>query len=792
MLGTVTVPTGATLVIPAGTRMQFYVPESYLAVKGTLQIQGTSGNMAVLTSGKYPKVRGDWQGIRIESPSTGSTIDYAVIEYGNRNIELLNANAFIRDCTIRNHEEAGIYATGATSATEIRRNYIENYSKIRTGIWLIASSPIINGNRIHRNDVGIRISGNSTPQITGNIVSDNANGINLVGDGTNSATSNPRPVLTGNDLFGNTNYQLQVYNYGSASPIVVNATGNWWGTPTPQAGTQIKFTLGSPTSTANFSSPAAAPLNGTAIAGLSLTFDIFSPNADSVQDTTTLTATLTQSASWTTTLRNSANGAVRTYTGIGTAISVAWDGKNGSSVVQPDGNYAFEVTVPGSPSPQVVGYRLTQIDNTFPTLAISTPASGATLINSTDVNVVGNATDLNFLSYTLEYGAGAAPTSWTAIATGTAAVVSTALGTWVTTTIDGSIALNGLQTLRLRGTDVAGNAGSLSQPVTLNNIIATTITQNTAQIRPLLGEQLTVNFTLSAPATAYLRIYPDLGGAMLREVSQVFTSGGAKSLSWDGRDAASAYVPDEAYRYVVFITDGTRSSTYDPPDTISVGSNSGTVDPAFNANVNDFLKMNNTLSDAKARVSMEITGCVAAPHYPYNWVPFVQGTHPLMWDGRDAAGNLVSGSCSILIDVPDPLRPFSVIVKGTGTVITGTRPSPNLEVGAEPNIVVHSYDQIGRFTYRLSLDSTVTVKLLPPGITSFTDPSAITLVNSVAQPAQSGGQPADYTIEWKGHDAVDTNNIQVSAEGTYTIAIQAVTTLTGRTTLYRGALQLYQ
>jgi len=84
------------------------------------------------------------------------------------------------------------------------------------------------------------------------------------------------------------------------------------------------------------------------------------------------------------------------------------------------------------------------------------------------------------------------------------------------------------------------------------------------------------------------------------------------------------------------------------------------------------------------------------------------------------------------------------------------------------------------------------VKLLPPGVGDFNDPAAIVLTNPVMQPAFSGGVPSDYTVEWKGYQGADTNDILVSTEGSYTVAIQATSTLTGRTALYRGVLQLYQ
>jgi hypothetical protein len=84
------------------------------------------------------------------------------------------------------------------------------------------------------------------------------------------------------------------------------------------------------------------------------------------------------------------------------------------------------------------------------------------------------------------------------------------------------------------------------------------------------------------------------------------------------------------------------------------------------------------------------------------------------------------------------------------------------------------------------------VKLLPPGIADPAHPQAITLVSNQLQAAMSGGSPADQTVEWRGYDATDTNDIAVSGDGTYTYAIQATSTATGSSTLYRGALQLYQ
>ena len=125
-------------------------------------------------------------------------------------------------------------------------------------------------------------------------------------------------------------------------------------------------------------------------------------------------------------------------------------------------------------------------------------------------------------------------------------------------------------------------------------------------------------------------------------------------------------------------------------------------------------------------------------------------------------------------------------------MITGTGASPNIEVKSNPYKVTHSYEQISSITYRVDQDSYVTVKLLPPGISDSASPQAIVLVNNELKNALNGGSPMDHAAEWTGYDPMDTNDILVSGEGTYTFAIQATSAVTGATSLYRGALQLYQ
>ena len=795
VLGVLTVPTGKTLTIPAGATLRFHGVNARLIVDGTLSVAGTAAAKVRFTSASAAPTRGSWPGILIRSSATSVVIDSAEIEWAARAIEVQTTTAIIRNSLIRNFSDDGIRMTSSGTASQITGNYVDNLNKTGECIVLTASSPLVSGNRLHRCDTGLYMSGASAPTVSGNIITDNNQGIVLEGSNSNSATAVPNPVMTGNDVFGNALAQLEVRNYGSSNPIVINATGNWWGTTTPTAGQQIKFTSGSPVTAVNFTSAASAPLNGTTAGNVTVSEPYISPNGDGVKEQTTIQGTLSQSSSWTLAIKAGNGSVVRSYTGTGTTLSAVWDGTNGSGQLQPDGEYWCEVSVPGSPNPITVGVNLAVLDNTLPLAVVSIPTPSAVLQNVIANDVQGTVSDTHLVSYTLEYGAGATPSSWVTIQSQTSGVSAGVLGTWTVGSTNGSFALaNGPYALRLRATDLAGNANATTVPVTLDNISISGVTQNLQLIRPLQSETLQVSFALSDPATAYLRIYPEQGGALVREVSQSFASAGAKTLAWDARNTSGNYVVDEAYTYVLVIDDGTRTSTYDLPiPDDGIGSGTGAIDASHNPSKNDFWKMNYSLSALKGRVRMQVSGCgIPGTHLPYDWVPFVPGVTPLIWDGRNQSGAIVAGACSVYFDAPRHLKPNSVIVRGTRPAISGTGVSPNIEVKSNPYRATHSFEQVSTITYRVDQDSYVTVKLLPPGISDPASPQAIVLVNNELQSAQSGGAPLNHEVEWKGFEDADTNNILVAGEGTYTFTIQATSVATSLATLYRGALQLWQ
>jgi hypothetical protein len=438
---------------------------------------------------------------------------------------------------------------------------------------------------------------------------------------------------------------------------------------------------------------------------------------------------------------------------------------------------------------------------TPPVATISTPANNAVLTNVLTVSVLGAASDTNFVQYVLEYGSGSAPVAWTTIDSGTSSVPSGVLGQWVVNTQnDGTVALpQGVYVLRLRVSDQAGNVVTVPNTINLNNMTLTQVVRSVSSsahgasgdlFNPVAGDTAAVSFTISHPATVTWTITPEQGGPMVRQYVQTFSAAGRYSLVWDGRDGTGSFVPDEAYRFVLAASDGTRQLTYDPGPGGQTGSGSGAIPPNYNAYRNEPLSLGYTLNSA-SRVRFEVTPSGELPFNSVNWVPHPGGPQTFTWNGRRPDGSIVSGSTDTYFDAPIRLAPASFIVTGvTSPRVYSVAQSTGYEIQAiQPtmNVVVHSFDQLTSITYRVNQAANVTVKLLPPGVLDPADPSAVVLKNNVLVPGRT-----DDTVEWRGYSPTDTNNILISPtqEGTWTFVIQATSTSTGATSLFRGALYL--
>ena len=795
-LGVIEITTGKTLTIPSGVTIRMHASNGKIQNDGNLAIQGTAAAPVRLLPGRPNTGASSWQGIGVGTGAGTTVIDFAQIDLAQPSLFANSRPVTVRDSVFR-RGGTGISLFNSTGS-EIRRNFLDGYNSFGGagfGIRLDNASAIIADNRIQRFYDGINMNLNSSPSITGNAIVFNGR-YNIQLGGTGTATGSPTPTITGNDIYGAPTFQMYLYIYGVGA-TTINATGNWWGTTTPtvvNSGAGTVFIQGTaPTSVVDISGFATGPITGASGANLVIATPLISPNADGIKDSAAITGTLSGSAAWTLNIRNLANSIVRTFTGSGTAIAVTWDGKNDSSVIVPDGTYAIELSASGSTG--IVATDSVAVDTTPPTTGFSAPANGALLQNVLTVPLSGSAADTNFVSFDLQYGVGASPSSWTNILpTQTTAVANGPMANWVVNTADGSTALaNGLYTLRVQASDAAGNVATSTRQVTLNNVAIVNVTRSANSFNSSQGQSVQIGFTLQSPGTVVLSIYPELGGPLVRQITQIYASAGTFSLAWNGRDGSNNIVPDEAYRYTLTSTTGSLVANYDPLYDVTTGAYTGANDPSFDAAANDFYKAIIDVNPGPTRARVQVTAAVGGTFFPIEWAVYPFGPGVIVWNGRDLSGQLVTGPAAVYAQRSAGLyRNYVIVAGGRPKISGGGSATPTIEVKSDPYRIQQSFDQISHIVYRIDMDANVTVKLLPPFIGDPNDPSAIVLVNNELQSALSGGQPLDHTVEWRGYNPLETRKVLVQDGGIYTFSIEATSVITGQKATYLGALQIRQ
>lgn len=292
----------------------------------------------------------------------------------------------------------------------------------------------------------------------------------------------------------------------------------------------------------------------------------FSPNGDGVKDTSTYSASFfnaTAQSRLRIDVRRVATGAVvRSATATGSSVSFTWDGRDGGGVVQPEGDYNFEVVDLDSVNAPLTSKPVT-IDLTPPTASIASPAAGATVSNirqngSGDVAVTGTVTDAFSLATWKVERTGNNQATVT-INSGTSPVAAGgSLGTWATI-VSGDSIPNGVYTLKLTATDAAGNTSTATNNVTVANFSASLagheINTTTSQ---------TVTYTSVVPLTVIETI--TLRNAANTDVRTLFSGTRTPQTytdTWDGRDAGGQPMADGPYRFIVTVTDGTYTMTWD-------------------------------------------------------------------------------------------------------------------------------------------------------------------------------------------------------------------------------------
>ncbi len=265
---------------------------------------------------------------------------------------------------------------------------------------------------------------------------------------------------------------------------------------------------------------------------------------------------------------------------------------------------------------------------------------------------------------------------------------------------------------------------------------------------------------------------------------------GMNSVNWDGRDQSGKKVSGNAYLFVIEASDDSHSGFYDATDlALADAATFSPINAQCDAIKNIFASFK-VIAPQPGLAGIQLTtpnGTI----YPFgvNGKPIPAGTTILYWDCRDPLTGELASFPATQLSAFTRFPPNTLLVDGAGeaTIIKGAGAS--VEVKSNPYIVYLSYGQFTKIAYHLDfVDADMTlvdIRLLPPNVLNFDDPSAINVF--------SGEQAAgDHEVTWQG--TVGTANSAKrnigSVEGAYTFAIK--TTTNGVSSLYRGTLSVYQ
>ena len=200
--GDVTVGSGATLRIEAGTRVE--VKDGYrisVMSGGSLIIEGTESYPVVFTSDSDNPSAGDWYGISALAGSIDS-LAYCVIEYAEFGVKANSPSVLVvEDCTIKDNLTAGIYMEFAPNGTKIKNSRIENSGLY--GIYGLEGSFEASADTIVGNRYGVKYTGGGNINIEDCLITYPSSPIqSYYGIWVKKALATPVPTIKADSITG--------------------------------------------------------------------------------------------------------------------------------------------------------------------------------------------------------------------------------------------------------------------------------------------------------------------------------------------------------------------------------------------------------------------------------------------------------------------------------------------------------------------------------------------------------------------------------------------------------------
>ena len=515
--------------------------------------------------------------------------------------------------------------------------------------------------------------------------------------------------------------------------------------------------------------------------------------------TVTFGGDLSASESWTITVKDSL-GAVKWQdsTGSGSQIAVDWDGTDTVGNELAAATYDYEIDVTSSSNYPTVKGKVT-IDTGMVRGAIVTPQEGTTVFGPT-VAVTGIATGADdvtpantFLSYKLYYGIGPKPQAWAVIDTDNQ-IVDPAGSLTPNTAWDVSSLEPGTYTLRL---EVLGQNGArdfeTTRTIVLSNVdIDAVSAYRTNASEPLFdpyaSETAKIEYTLSEGGTVRVEILDAITRNLVRTlVNDQTRAAGVNIETWDGRDDASAIVPDAAYVYEIRVvnTGSTKSGVYAPeyiPGDVAMSWVN--FDDEFQFHQRPYMGGGHRRQSFGLALPRGRVGRGLSRRHTYGF----RGHSVFGRDVHDSSGRACGGrnlAVRVVVGGQETyVQPYTYTFSFVNRlpdnfVIVGPRTDLVLDAGNSPYVFRPSLGQISTVCYELSQAADVSVDVVQihnDGVNPPTVPFSTTLQSTVNQP------PGVHCIDWDGQDGSG----MMPPPGDCTYIIQVTDPVSGRSETIRG------